>query len=270
MKDGLKSVLTHGLSGIAGFFLGKKTSDSSSRNKYLRDRLIPAIVISYAIAYTAINLPKELFDYAKTTNNNETVLKNKALDKGINIFDENNGLQKELDLYKNELEKKTEEIERLQELKLDKGYNYDNEDDNNDISSRVSHDDNSYRTRSTSTSRNSAGIDYILFDKSEQSFYVNSDGDIVQSGDMIFNGSGKPPNGTYSIKEIKSMTGDLYPGFIKLEGVIGISGAGDNNQFQHDINAQNNKTKNGFRISNNDFSRLASVSYAGLKVVVRE
>ena len=53
-------------------------------------------------------------------------------------------------------------------------------------------------------------------------------------------------------------TGDLYPGFIKLNGVIGISGAGQNNQYAPAICNSNNVTRSGFRVSNDDMNYLMS------------
>jgi hypothetical protein len=97
MGDKLTSIFTHGVAAGGGYFLGKKSLGNKIVHSNLFSRFIPTVIVAYGIAHFAINFPNSLFEYKEISNNNETKvllqkdssekqLKDKALDKGFDIY----------------------------------------------------------------------------------------------------------------------------------------------------------------------------------------
>ena len=237
MNEEKKKLLTHAATAFGGFLFGRMTGDPSLRKSLFGYRIVPAIIVSCAVAYTAINFPKELFGYLKVSDSNSTLVETKAIDKGINIFDKNNGgsLEKEIKTYRGELERIDGKIEDLYKINTSQQNSQQTQQKtitpdsyigglkdifSTDNSEKISSSTGNHKDNSSLNNSSSLNIEYILFDKSDQKFYIFSNEKVIHSGNMIFNRFGKPPNGVYNVDKIKSMTGDLYPGFITLDGLI--------------------------------------------------
>lgn len=284
MNDTTKSILTHTAVGLGGFYFGRKGSTPVERSKNIFSRFIPTLIIAYGVAHFAINTPGEFFDYKKQSDNNETRVKEKALDKGINIYDnktrEFDDLQKQFDIYKNNSEKEKQtllDISKEQNQKLNNiesklnniKYDAPRQNVKSEINTNSSAVTNNRSSRISST-ENNAYTTWLALDKTDQRFYFYKNGELEKSGPMIFNGEGKPANGIYDVKKIAPKTGALFPGFATLDGVVGISGAGQNNEYAPAICNSSNVTNNGFRISNADMDYLMSSMHLGTKVEVRQ
>lgn len=287
----MKNIMTHGLTAVTGYFIGKKIGDSNEKSRAFRTKLIPSIILAYTIVQVATTLPPKALELFDKNGEREYKLKDKALDKNINIFDDKkpefdklneelNRYKKEFDTYKESVEKKNDyaynlnmqQTNRLNTIdsKVQNTQNDIYRDINSNSVNRKSDDYNIIASRDNSkTNILSSSRTYITFDKSDQKFYVMKGNNVLFSGHMIYNSSGKPINKIYNVKEIKNMTGKLYPGFVKLDGVIGISGAGQNNEFHSDIINARNSTLSGFRLANDDMRQLMSYLNIGTEVEVR-
>lgn len=260
MKDSLKNILTHGLAGSAGYYIGQRTADSTAKSYNLRTRMIPAILIASAILHFTTNVPSRFIDYLSHINDNKTKIEEKALEKGVYPYNQNslNEINSEpkdnynhISIGCNNLEKRFEDnIERIIEgNKETSGYR---------------------SVSSINASTNSREPSYVLIDKNRQSLsMIDEEDDIIFSAPIIHASSGGPDNGRYTIKEITSRSGDLYPYFIKLNGKIGISGSGEDDEYRSEIQSGENCTRSGFRLLNDDIETLASYSHSGMPVIVR-
>lgn len=71
--------------------------------------------------------------------------------------------------------------------------------------------------------------------------------------------NGGPENGEYILQNKGSRTGELFPGFIAINDPIGISGAGENNQYLKDITNGALTNKTGLRVPNEIYEQLAQI-----------
>ena len=252
------------------------------------------MIFAAGIAYFAIKTPGSVTEAITTSSNNNTKielqqdnneykLKDKALDKGINIYDnktkEFDDLQKQFETYKNNSEKEKQTLLEISNKQNQKLNNIESKLNNitydaptrtvksgiNNNSSAVTNN----RSSRISSTENNAYTTWLALDKTDQRFYFYKNGELEKSGPMIFNGSGKPVNGIYDVKKIAPKPGALFPGFATLDGVIGISGAGQRNEYAPAICNSSNVTNNGFRVSNVDMDYLMSNLRLGTKVEVR-
>ena len=117
------------------------------------------------------------------------------------------------------------------------------------------------------------GDGYLIeIDKSDNTLKLyDNQGREEYSCPVILARNGGPPNGLYEVKSVQQRSGDLYPGFIRLEGVIGISGSGEYSQYDDDIMNSRNTARTGIRTYNDSFSRIISeISGSDAKVRVVE
>jgi hypothetical protein len=68
-----------------------------------------------------------------------------------------------------------------------------------------------------------------------------------------------PPEGEYKIGYIGERGGELYPGVMKLDDIIVITGSGDKNQHDNEIENGMLANKTGIRMFNKDYSQLESM-----------
>ncbi len=268
MGDTLKNILTHGAAAVGGFYFGSKNATPGERSKNIFSRFIPTLIIAYGITHFAINTPGEFFDYMKQVNNNSTEVRKLEIEKKVEIYDDKinklDDTQKQLeDYFNNEMQNKSN-IDASQNNKIG-GI----EKKLNDISSSSSKKEGNGFVPFES-SENTAYNTWVAFDKTDQRFYFYKNQELTKSGPMIFNGSGKPAVGLYTVNEVNNRSGDLFPGFIRLDGVIGISGSGQNKEYDPDIRDSNNITRSGFRLYNGDMDYLMKNIRVGTRVEVRD
>lgn len=270
MGDTLKNILTHSAAAVGGFYFGSKRASPAERSKNIFSRFIPTLIIAYGITHFAINTPGEFFDYLRQRDNNSTKIREIEIKNKIDVYDDKinkiDDTQKQLENYfKTEIQNKSD-IDNTQNKKIG-GI----EKKLNDLQSSSRDGVNSQGQGFVpfASTDNTAYNTWLVFDKSDQKFYFYKNHELVKSGPMIFNSAGRPANGLYQVNDVSNREGRLYPGFIKLDGVIGISGAGQNNEYASAIFNSNNVTLNGFRIDNDNADYLMSNIRTGTKVEVR-
>lgn len=268
MGDTLKNILTHGAAALGGFYVGSKNATPAEKSKNIFSRFIPTLIIAYGITHFAINTPRELFNYLTHRDDNYTEIKKLEIEKNVGIYDDKvNKLfdkQKQLEDYFNNKMKNKSNIDASQNSKI-RGI----EKKLNDISYSSSKNEGKGFVPFESI-ENTAYNTWVVFDKTDQRFYFYKNQKLVKSGPMIFNGSGNPAVGLYTVNEVNKRSGNLFPGFIRLEGVIGISGSGQNKEYDPDIRDSNNITRNGFRVYNSDMDYLMKNVCIGTRVEVRD
>jgi hypothetical protein len=272
MSDTIKNILTHGAAAVGGFYFGSKSATPAERSKNIFSRFIPTLIIAYGITHFAINTPEEFFEYLKQIDKNETEIKKLEIEKKVDLYDDKinelDDTQKQLENYlKGKIQNKSD-IDKNQNSKIG-GIEKKLGDLQSNSGSGMNTSENGQGFVPFSSSENNAYNTWVAFDKSDQRFYFYKNQELVKSGLMIFNSSGKPAAGLYRVNDVSNRDGGLYPGFIKLDGVIGISGAGSNNEYAPAICNSNNVTRSGFRVSNDDADYLMSNVRLGTKIEVR-
>ncbi len=110
---------------------------------------------------------------------------------------------------------------------------------------------------------------WLTFDKSEQKFYFFKNNKLVGSGPFIYNKQGKPENGVYEVQKITPKEEKLKPVFIGINGVVGISGPGENNEYGYDIENSINSTITGLRVPMESANYFMHNLRVGDKIEVR-
>jgi hypothetical protein len=78
---------------------------------------------------------------------------------------------------------------------------------------------------------------------------------IVSKASFAMNGG--PANGNYVLRNKGARDGALYPGFLEMNDPIGISGAGEYNQYLDDIQNGALANKTGIRVPNEVYAKIA-------------
>lgn len=277
MNETLKKILSYGGVGGLGYYLGLKNNERPKTSLF--SRFIPTVIFTSALAYFLINVPKSFIGYLEKRNDNYTKIEVLKIDKGY----EKEALKlKEMENKQKQLEEKIEnkqnKIESIYQKSVEDllKFSSTNNEKINTLDRKVDELKSSINNISKDKVK-SENIAYenpylwLVFDKSDQMYYLYDQNKLIKSGLMIFNKEkDKPFNGIYNVREIKNKSGDLYPGFITLEGVVGISGAGDNNDYRDAILESKNITRNGFRILNEDMDYLMSKLNNYTRVEVRD
>lgn len=86
----------------------------------------------------------------------------------------------------------------------------------------------------------------------------NSRSSLNISSRASLSASGGPDNGKYFLRNKGSRDGELFPGFLSIDDPVGISGAGENNQYLSDIQHGALTNKTGIRIPNEVYNRIAN------------
>jgi hypothetical protein len=72
-----------------------------------------------------------------------------------------------------------------------------------------------------------------------------------------FASNGGPADGNYILRNKGARGGELYPGFLEMDDPIGISGAGEYNQYIEQIQQGALANKTGIRVPNEIYSKIA-------------
>ncbi|MGV8171792.1 MAG: hypothetical protein ACP5OA_03820 [Candidatus Woesearchaeota archaeon] len=72
-----------------------------------------------------------------------------------------------------------------------------------------------------------------------------------------FASNGGPADGTYTLRNKGTRSGELYPGFLAMDDPVGISGAGEYNQYLDQIQQGALANKSGIRVPNEIYTTLA-------------
>lgn len=294
MGNILKNILTHSAAAGGGYYLGKKSGGNGNPKHTLFSRFIPTVIFAAGIAYFAFKAPDTVTEVITTSSNNNTRIelqrdsldariREKALEKGINIYDnktlEFDELQKQFKEYKNEVEKYKQtffDISKQHNKKLDSISDKLNRTDytsNNNVNTsgnNLGSNISGKNMRDKPGTESNAYNTWLVFDKSDQKFYFYKDNKLVRSGPMIFNKNGNPPNKIYTVQKITPKECSLAPVFIGLEGVIGIAGPGANGEYTDDIYNSINSTNSGNRVPKEDAKYLMNNLVIGSKVEERD
>lgn len=276
MKDITKSLLTHGAAVVGGYWFGRKGATPAERSKNIFSRFIPTLIIAYGITHFAINTPSAFFDYQKQSNNNETKLKEKALEKGINIYDnktkEFDDLQKQFESYKNDIEKEKQTLFDISKEQNNKLNNIESKLNNINYKDNVSKDQQNTKIGSSAiSSKEIKPYDWwVTFDKSDQKFYAFFRNKLVRSGRMIYAKTGGPEDKVYTLNEIIPKDNYLGPAFFRLEDVIGIAGPGKYNEYLNDIYNSFNSNKTGLKVDEKDAKFFMDNLPVGTKIEVTQ
>jgi len=192
---------------------------------------------------------------------------------------EGNYLRK-LDEQKKELEKKTEEsADRVRKdiSNIVGGYHKENVSKIGELDKKISEIQSSIQARPLSeikkevqtynapVIKQSSIESYIIeADKSDHTatlFGMYGDGSKKVLGlykaNFAQNGT-KPDNGTYPVIAISKRSGYLWPGVIKMTDIVVISGAGENGEYESNVDRNIDNNRTGIRLHNNDYLNLTS------------
>ncbi|MGV8087346.1 MAG: hypothetical protein ACP5N1_06975 [Candidatus Woesearchaeota archaeon] len=87
--------------------------------------------------------------------------------------------------------------------------------------------------------------------------YINGDKNFLNvSSNASFPTNGGPDNGEYVAKNKGDRSGELFPGFIAIDDPVGITGAGEYDQYIDDIKRGALTNKTGIRVPNDVYNRL--------------
>jgi hypothetical protein len=108
-------------------------------------------------------------------------------------------------------------------------------------------------------------LSYYLIDADKSDgeirvYAVRNDGSrkpLSISSRASFASNGGPADGNYTLRNKGVRYGDLYPGFLEMNDPVGISGAGDQNQYLDDIQEGAMANKTGIRVPNEIYSKIA-------------
>lgn len=107
-------------------------------------------------------------------------------------------------------------------------------------------------------------FDYYIIDVDKSSrkvalygAYTNGDRNFLNiSSNASFPMNGGPDNGEYIAKNKGDRSGELFPGFIAIDDPVGITGAGEYNQYIDDIKKGALTNKTGIRVPNEVYNRI--------------
>jgi len=110
-------------------------------------------------------------------------------------------------------------------------------------------------------------VNYYLIDVDKSDRFISvyavyndgSTNSLNISSKASFPSNGGPDDGNYYIKDKGARAGELFPGFLSINDPIGISGAGEYNQYLEDIQNGLLTNKTGIRVPNDIYNKLAQV-----------
>jgi hypothetical protein len=103
-------------------------------------------------------------------------------------------------------------------------------------------------------------IDADKSDGEIQVYGMSSDGSkkfLSITSKASFASNGGPTDGSYILRNKGARSGELYPGFLEMDDPVGISGAGEYNQYIEQIQQGALANKTGIRVPNEIYDKIA-------------